>query len=265
MSLPESSRPIASQEHAAPAATAKEGPGVVGRRIEYLRSVRFVFEHPDWFKGLLLLAVFMLIPVLSQPMLFGYVYEVVEHLHRRLPGPYPVFEIRRFAAYMTRGIWCYLLVNLVATLLIPLFQVVFQGGMFASMAAIQADREVGPLIVGIGAPVVLIGLVVFLLVLSVMLVPLYLRAGLTQDFAQTFNFRWAADFVRRMWLQTLLVNLFSWLATTVLVLLGCALFCYGALVAAALMALAGGHLTWQLYEMYLARGGEPIPLKTAQP
>ena len=234
----------------------------VGRRIEFLRSVRYVFEHPEWFKGLLLLAVFMLIPVLSQPMLFGYVYEVVEHRHRKLPGPYPLFDIRRFAAYVTRGIWCYLLVNLMATLLIPVFQFTLQGGMFASMAIIQSNRDVGPLIVGIAAPLVLTGLFVFLLAVSIVLEPLFLRAGLTQDFALTFNFRWAVDFVRRMWLETLLINLFCWLASAVLTLVGCALFCVGALVAAALMSLASGHLTWQLYELYLARGGEPIPLKT---
>ena len=66
---------------------------LLGRRgFEYLRSVRFVFEHPEWFKGLLLFGVFLLIPVLSTPLAFGYVYDVVEHLHRRLPGPYPLFR-----------------------------------------------------------------------------------------------------------------------------------------------------------------------------
>ena len=240
---------------------AKTPDSAVGRRIEYLRSVRYVFEHPEWFKGLLLLAVCTLIPVLSQPMLFGYVYEVVEYLHRKLPGAYPVFDVRRFAIYVTRGIWCYLLVQLAATLLIPLFMFVVEGGMFASLAIIQSNREIGPLIVGVAAPIVLTGLFLFLLALSIVMLPLYLRAGLTQDFALTFNFRWAVDFVKRMWLETLLINLFSWLASGVMVLVGCALFCYGALVAAALMALAGGHLTWQLYELYLARGGEPIPLK----
>ena len=98
---------------------------------------------------------------------------------------------------------------------------------------------------------------VFLLALSVVLLPLYLRAGLTADFAQTFQFRWVGDFLRRMWLETLLVNVFSWLAVHRSARRRLHLL-HRALVAAALMAIAGGHLTWQLYELYLARGGEPV-------
>ncbi len=238
-----------------------EPPRPAVRRIEYLRSVRLVFEHPQWFQGLLLLALFMLIPVLNSPLMYGYLYEVTEHLHLRRPGAYPLFEIRRFAAYVTRGIWCYLIVNLTATILIPAIQFTFQGGMFASMAIIQADRNVGGLIVAIGVPIVLTVFFTFVLLLSVVLTPMYLRAGLTQDFALTFNFRWISDFVRQMWLETLLVNLFLLLAMLVLLPLGCALFCYGFWLAMALMTVASGHLNWQLYELYLTRGGEPIPLK----
>ena len=230
-------------------------------RIEYLRSVRIVFEHPQWMKGLLMLAVSMLIPVLSTPVLFGYMYEVTEHLHLRQPGPYPLFEFRRFAHYITRGIWCYLLMNMLVAILVPIVQVVFQGGFFASIAALQSRNNVAGLIVAVAVPAVLTAFFAFLLALSILLTPLYLRAGLTHDFAQTFNFRWVGDFVRRMWLEVLLVNLFQWLASLVLLPLGCVMFCYGMLLAAALLSISSGQLNWQLYELYLTRGGEPIPLR----
>jgi hypothetical protein len=233
-----------------------------GRRIEYLRSVRVVFEHPQWFQGLLLLALFMLIPVLSSPMLFGYLFEVTEHLHLRRSGPYPLFDVRRFAAYVTRGIWCYLIVNLIAANVIPIMVFFFDGSMIASMAIIQADRNVGGLVVAIGVPIVLTIFFALVLLLSVVLTPMYLRAGLTQDFALTFNFRWISDFVRKMWFESLLVNLFLWLAMLVVLPLGCLLFCYGFWLAWAMMVVASGHLNWQLYELYLTRGGEPIPLRS---
>jgi hypothetical protein len=133
--------------------------------------------------------------------------------------------------------------------------------MFASMAIMQANPDVGAIILSVAIPLVLIGLLAFFLALGLILTPLYIRGGLTQDFALTFNFRWVGDFVKRMWVETLLVNLFAWLASVILLLLGCALFCIGALVAGSIMTLASGHLNWQLYELYLARGGEPIPLK----
>ena len=231
------------------------------RGIEYLRSLKVVFEHPEWLKGAILLAVLSLIPVLQTPLIFGYMFHVTEHLHRQSGGPYPLFEIRRFAEYITRGIWCYLIANIVAVILIPVFQVTVQGGMFGSMAAIQSGTDAGMLAVAIGVPMVLLGLMVFLLGLFVILTPFFLRAGLTQDFALTFNFRWVGDYLRRTWIETTLVNLFLILVSPVLMSAGCALFCVGMFLVGALLTVTHAHLNWQLYELYLARGGEPIPLK----
>ena len=92
-------------------------------RIEYLAAFRYVFTHPEWIKNLLLFAIFTLIPVLNTALLFGYMFETTEHLLRRLEGPYPLFQIRRFAAYMTRGIWCYLLVQIFGLILAPVLQI----------------------------------------------------------------------------------------------------------------------------------------------
>jgi hypothetical protein len=231
------------------------------RGIEYLRSLKVIFEHPEWLKGAILLAVLSLIPVLQTPLIFGYMFHVTEHLHRGGGGPYPLFEIRRFAEYITRGIWCYLIANIVAVILIPVFQVTVQGGMFGSMAAIQSGTDAGMLAVAIGVPTVLLGLLVFLLGLFVVLTPFFLRAGLTQDFALTFNFRWIGDYLRRTWIETTLVNLFLILVSPVLMSAGCALFCVGMFLVGALLTVTHAHLNWQLYELYLARGGEPIPLK----
>jgi hypothetical protein len=52
--------------------------------------------------------------------------------------------------------------------------------------------------------------------------------------------------------------LFSTMAT---MLVGCLLFCMGLFVAMAFLTLLQAHLHCQLYEIYLARGGEPIPLR----
>ena len=42
---------------------------------------------------------------------------------------------------------------------------------------------------------------------------------------------------------------------------GMLICCIGTIFTAGFVAIAGAHLDWQLYELYLARGGEPIPLK----
>ncbi|MDX1943812.1 MAG: DUF4013 domain-containing protein [Pirellulaceae bacterium] len=262
---PRASEPPSGDPPTPPAAkppTSAPLPGT--RRIEYLAAVRIVFSHPDWVKNVLLVGVFSLIPVLSVPFLLGYLFEVTEMLHRRAAAPYPLFEIRRYDRYVTRGIWAYLVTNIVGTVLGPVLNIVLQLSVFGIMAAtsaIQSDPGTGTIIVAIIVTLLAVGLLMFLLVMMVILTPVYLRAGLTQDFAGTFKFRWWGDFLRRVWLETLLVNLFSLLASGVLITLGCAVLCVGVLFTGAIASLMAAHLNWQLYELYLARGGEPIPLK----
>src|SRR5688500_10007402 len=111
MSLPETGGPSSFHSPSAPPAKTASAPPSSPAGIQYLEAFRYVFTHPDWLKNLIIFSVFILIPVLNLAILFGYMYEIVEHRHRRLPGPYPLFEIRRFARYVTRGIWCYLLAN----------------------------------------------------------------------------------------------------------------------------------------------------------
>jgi hypothetical protein len=229
-------------------------------RIQYVESLRYVFSHPEWFKNWLIFSLFSIIPVLNTAILFGYMYEIAEHRHRRLAGPYPLFEIRRFAAYVTRGIWCFLLANIVQVIIAPFVQILTQGTMFGSMAALQSG-DWGAVVVAIVVPLVIICFLLFLLGLQVLLTPFLIRAGLSQDFLLMANFRWIVHYVRTMWLETTLVCLFSMLCTLALMIMGCPLLCIGLAAAIALAAMVQGHLHCQLYELYLARGGEPIPLR----
>ena len=231
------------------------------RRIEYLTSFRFVFTNPEWFKNLLIGAVCMLIPVLNQLLIFGYTYEIVELLHRRSGGSYPSFDFKRFGIYIQRGVWPFIIAFIAQTIMQPVMQISIQGTMFGVMAIVEADEQTGAIVAAIVVPLVVIGLFVFVIAMILFLTPLLLRAGLSQDFVKAFNFKWILDFIKRMWLETILVNVFVILSTMVLMPIGCVFFCYGFFVAAFFMGIVGAHLGWQLYELYLERGGEPIPLK----
>ncbi|MDX1946821.1 MAG: DUF4013 domain-containing protein [Pirellulaceae bacterium] len=231
------------------------------RRIEFLTACRFVFTQPEWFKSALLLAVLMFLPVLNQIVIYGYAYEITELLHRRPRDPYLPVDFRRFAGYATRGVWPFVVSLMVQTCLVPLVVVMLDGTMLGTMAVFGANRTAGAIFAAVVVPIVLVIFMLLMVLMAVGLKPIMLRAGLSQDFAQTFKFAWLRDFLRRMWLETFLVNLFLLLASLVLVPLGCAVLFYGALLAAALLTVVSGHLDWQLYELYLARGGEPIPLR----
>ena len=265
MSTPEpgDSLPPVEQPPLAPAevlAPPKPTPSSAAGRIQYLDSLRYVFSHPEWFKNLLIFSVFTLIPVLNSVLVCGYLYHIVEHRHRRLVGPYPLFQIRGFAAYMTRGIWCFFLSSIVGVIIAPMIQVLTQGTMFGSMAAMQSG-DWGAIVVAVIVPLVIIGFLLFLLGLQVLITPFMLRGGLSQDFGLMMNFRWIGHYLQTMWLETTLVCLFVLLSMLVIAPLGCLVFCYGFFVAMAFMTMVQAHLHCQLYELFLARGGEPIPLR----
>jgi hypothetical protein len=230
-------------------------------RIAYLDALRFIFSNPDWLKGVLLGGVAMLIPVLSQLIAFGYSYEIVELLHRRQTVSYPTFDFKHFAKYVTRGVWPFLIAFIVQSVLGPVMQFAIQGSVMGTMLAFEADETVGAILAAIVIPTAFLGTLALVIGLFLVLTPLLMRAGLSQDFAQAFKLAWIKDFIKRMWRETILVNLFMLLTTLIFLPLGCVFFCFPGFMVAMGLSIAGAHLTWQLYELYLARGGEPIPLK----
>src|SRR5205823_3234676 len=97
--------------------------------------------------------------------------------------------------------------------------------------------------------------------MTFVLIPLTLLVALTEDLGAALSPAFVKDFIRRMWGPILKVELFMMFSGTLVMLLGFALCFVGAYAAQALMMMASYHLYYQLYEMYLARGGMEIPLK----
>jgi hypothetical protein len=87
-----------------------------------------------------------------------------------------------------------------------------------------------------------------------------LRSGLAQDFAEGFNLDFLKSFLARVWKELLLGSLFLAMTGILAVLVGAAVFCVGVYFAASLLMLAQAHIWYQIYQIYLARGGKPIPL-----
>ena len=139
-------------------------------------------------------------------------------------GTYPDFDFNRFGDYLVRGVWPFL-VTLVASLglgrvmIVPMF-------LFQILLAASEHRHAGPL-----AAVVMILMFIGLTVLScafyLVLMPLMLRAGLSQDFVKAFDFTFLLDFLRRMWLEMLLAALFLYVSAFVLMIVGFMACCIG--------------------------------------
>ncbi len=100
------------------------------------------------------------------------------------------------------------------------------------------------------------------LLLGLVLIPLSLRAGLTQRLDGPASMEFVRDFLNRVWKEVLLVWLFVLVTAQVLVLAGLLLCTIGLFPALALGVCAQHHLMYQLYELYLKRGGRALPLAT---
>jgi uncharacterized protein DUF4013 len=239
-------------------ASASRVPGP--RRLVYFPAFRFVFDNPDWFTTVVFTSVIGFLPILGQIAHIGFYYDVVEALHRQPHVPYPKFEFRRFGDYCTRGVWPYVLAMMVGMLVYFFAWLPTQLTLQFGFIFLISNTQMGTLILGIVAPVVLTGALFILVGVTVVTSPFMLRAGLAQDFRQIFRFDWCQGYLRRMWADEVLATLFLLASSLALISLGCCVFVYGAFAAGAVVSIASAHIRWQLYAIYLERGGEPIPL-----
>jgi hypothetical protein len=232
---------------------------------QYFIALSYFFEHPDWPMTLLLGSLSLLIPVINTMILFGYRYEIVEMKVRFPEQLYPKFDFSRFSQYLVRGLVPFLIDFVVQFVInIPLqLSIWMMIGLVATAGNSQSQLLV--VIAGVGVPMIILIDIVLLTILQTVLVPVILRAGLCQDFGQTFKLSWIKDFFRKVGLQSLLFNLFLFAVGSVLIIPGYMACCIGIVpVMFFLLGPALAHHHSQLYRLYLARGGEPIPLKPLQ-
>src|ERR1700687_1905721 len=76
--------------------------------MKYIYSYRFLFESPNWLMNLLAAAICLVVPVVGPMVFLGYVFEIIESLHRRKGSPYPDFDTKQLMKYLTRGLWPFL-------------------------------------------------------------------------------------------------------------------------------------------------------------
>lgn len=240
-------------------------PGPLPTRMEYLRAYTYIFEHPQWITtiGLLgLLGILNFVPLLNLVyalLVAGYAFTVLDCLLDSGGNVYPVFEMGKVQDYFNRGLWPFL-VYLLGTVTVTL---AFYGIMLALgalgflLTLVVGEKNAGLLIfllLLLATPV----LIAILVAASAAIALMALRSGLARDFSAGFDYRWVLDFLRKMWRELVLAGLFLAATGFVLEVLGLLALCIGILFVVPIMVLAGTHLTYQLYGVYLSRGGMPV-------
>jgi len=227
--------------------------------MRYWAAYKFVWTSRNGWTNLLLASVCVLIPIVGVLVLIGYIRDVMlarlDTFEDDSLG-YPDFNFSLFGEYLQRGLWPFL-VSLVASLVVLPVIFVF---VFAGFLAVSALGHNGPLLV---AAMTVLGILYFALIigLNILMVPLTLRAAILEEFGPSFSWPWIKDFATRMWREIVLSILFLMVTSIPLVLVGYAMCIVGVYPAIALFTIAQWHLHFQIYRIYLSRGGAYVPPK----
>lgn len=217
--------------------------------MDYMRTITYVFENPNWFMNLLLGALCSLIPVIGGLILMGYAFEVAVALITLGAARYPDFDFGRFSDYLMRGLWPFLVYLVAAFVFAPIYIVV---------AVVPAIAENNTLTI-ICFPIQLALFLVFAIIVQ----PMLFRSALAMDFTEGFKFDWIKDFISRVGVEMVLGTLFLGIAYMILSMIGLIACCVGILFVFPIYSLAHANLLFQLYSVYLSRGGTPVPIKMA--
>ncbi len=227
--------------------------------MKYNDSVTDFFKSPAWKNNMLLGAVAVLIPFVGPLVLFGWHISCLwARGDKQDPADFPAFNFNNFAKYLERGLWPFL-VNLVASLVLVPVILILEIVPFILLAT---DRSHGQntalliIVMGVFSIIYLIVLALFGLITT----PLFLRAIITQDFKSAFDLHFAKAFISMMWKEILAVMLFILgLSLCMMIITVCT--CYiGMFFAMPIFMFSWHHLQKQLYQLYLSRGGEAVPL-----
>jgi hypothetical protein len=226
--------------------------------MRYLQSYQFVFVSPKWMQNFGIAVLCQFVPILGPIVLIGYAFDIIEGMLRDGEENYPDFDANRLMPYFSRGAWPFIIQLIV---ILPLSLIIFVSVLV--FYAIILTSPGGPpwwvfLLFG---GLLLVVIFLSLVIMPYVVVPLSLRAGLCRSFKEAFNREFYFDFVRKCWKELFLAELFLFVSSQILGLVGMCMFCIGVNVAAAWIMLARHHLMYQVYLRYLERGGIPPVVK----
>jgi Protein of unknown function (DUF4013) len=229
--------------------------------MNYTASVSDYFKSPKWLMNTLLAGLCVFIPFVGPIVIKGWLITGFWGREDERCETFPDFDFNDFGKYLERGLWPFL-VTLVSGLVLGVVLSIFIVPVvmvLTLMIPTDSGAASGCATVLIFA-IMLLFYVVVVAALMLVLTPLTLRASMTQDFGQSFDFPFVKKFIALTWKEIILSSLFLIAASLILCSIGALAFCIGMYFATVPVYFCWIHLHKQLYALYLSRGGEPIPL-----
>lgn len=222
------------------------------------KAFKAVLETPNWVANLLWLSLAAMLSsvLIGQIAIMGYGTEILERRSGRPENPGTEIDSNRLGDYINKGVWPFLVqfvVQIAASFLMSIPAMVLFG-IVAAVGAASEEAAAGALFL-----VMIPGMILLTVFVNIFTVPFVIRGMVAQDFAQAFDFGWCLNFTKMMWGEIIISSiLFAILA--MLVSIAGLIACFvGIIPASGLVAGAAVNLLGQWYEIYLSRGGPPVP------
>ena len=225
-------------------------------KIDFGAACNDLFTTEKKWMTLLLIAVCTLIPIVGPMVSMGYLYRRYVGVRNGIPAA--DFDFSFFSEHLQTGLWP-MISGLVASLVaVPV------------MLLAMLPMAIGPMIAPDNEAVLAIGMLVGMLLyigailfMMVVVMPIQLRSGLMMDFKSGFSKTFILDFCKKVGLSLLLWYTLLMIVVMPLALLGYFALFVGVYAVSAWAQVASMHLLFQHYDLYLERGGQPIPVNPA--
>ncbi len=225
-------------------------------KIDFGAACKDLFTTEKKWMTLLLLAVCTLIPIVGPMVSMGYLYRRYVGVRNGIPAA--DFDFSFFSEHLQAGLWP-LISGLVASLIaVPVIMMAMLPIILGS--AIASDND------AVMALCVIVGGILYvggLLLLIVVTMPVQLRSGLTMDFKSGFSKTFIIDFIIKVGLSLLLWFMLLLALVIPLAFVGYLALFVGVYAVSAWFQVTLMHLLFQHYDLYLERGGQPIPVNPA--
>lgn len=224
--------------------------------MNYFDSITDFFKQPNYVKNLLLASVCVLIPIVGIMVVLGWLAIGLWGRKDRNPATFPDFDFGQFGYYLQRGLWP------VLTVLAVSLGLGIAGGVVLIVPQVVLNMVLGNKgLLGMvnGLISFLLNAVLFIGILAVV-VPVMIRATLLQDFIKAFDFNFTKNFASAIWKELLVSAVFVYVVSSFFGFIGMLALCIGLLPATVLSTYCYQHQMRQLYDLFLQRGGEPIPV-----
>lgn len=226
--------------------------------VDYSEAFNFAFANPNYLMNLILLGIVNIIPVIGPIVVIGYFYDdYILLLREGRPAPSD-FKFDRFMAYLQRGVMPFLAALLVGLVLGMLIAILVVPVMIIGAIVAKQSEELGALIMGSFQ----LGMIPVQIVAGLIVAPAVLRVGISGKFEQISNYQWALGMVKAVWVHMVIGAIVVSFTSMIVGGVGLLLCCVGIIPAAAYLAYVNFHLQRQWYEIYVTKGGEPIPVST---